>query len=52
MLAVLCVLVDVMSDILHDEKGLPGLMCDVTVTEIEMIKHEIYGKLTFLYQHI
>ena len=38
-LAVLCVLVDVMRHILQDEKGFPGLMWNVTVTEIEMIKH-------------
>ena len=31
---VICVLVDVMADILHDEKGLPGLMGNVTVTKM------------------
>ena len=38
-LAVLCVLVDVMRHVLQDEKGFPGLMWNVTVTGIEMIEH-------------
>ena len=40
-LAVLCVLVDVMRHILQDEKGFPGLMWNVTVTEIVMIKPDL-----------
>ena len=57
--AVLCVLVDVVADILHDEEGLPRLMGDVTVAKITKLNiemREIFFLLSFsltsLSQHI